>query len=57
MLYEVITFSEMQLSALSEIQNISMGSAATAVSNLLNAKVWITTPKVSIIKYKELKFV
>ncbi len=51
-----VEFSEMQLSALSEIQNISMGSAATAVSNLLNAKVWITTPKVSIIKYKELKY-
>ncbi len=51
-----VNFSEMQLSAVAEIQNISMGSAATAVSNLLNAKVWITTPQVKIIKRKDLKF-
>ncbi len=51
-----VNFSEMQLSAVSEIQNISMGAAATAVSNLLNAKVWITTPQVKIIRYKEVKY-
>lgn len=51
-----VKFSEMQLSAVSEIQNISMGSAATAVSTLLNAKVWITTPQVKIIKFKELQY-
>ena len=29
-----VNFTDMQLSAVAEIQNISMGSAATAVSNL-----------------------
>ncbi|MFA5658053.1 MAG: chemotaxis protein CheC, partial [Oscillospiraceae bacterium] len=53
---EGVDFSEMQLSAVSEIQNISMGSAATAVSNLLDAKVWITTPRVRIIKYKDVNY-
>ncbi|ANS74009.1 flagellar motor switch protein FliN [Paenibacillus yonginensis] len=36
--------------ALGEIGNITFGSAATALSALLNRKVDITTPKVSIIK-------
>ena len=44
---KLTTLSEMQLDAIGEIMNISMGSAATAVSELLNAKVWITTPKVT----------
>ncbi|KKM12316.1 hypothetical protein SY88_03960 [Clostridiales bacterium PH28_bin88] len=34
--------------ALGEIGNISMGSAATALSQLLNQRVTITTPRVSI---------
>lgn len=42
-------FTEMQKDAIGEILNISMGSAATAVSELLNAKVWITTPRVEVI--------
>ena len=51
-----VRFSEMQLSAVAEIQNISMGSAATAVSTLLSAKVWITTPQVKIVQFKDLHF-
>lgn len=47
---KLTTLSEMQLDAIGEIMNISMGSAATAVSELLNAKVWITTPKVSVVE-------
>ncbi|WP_138493968.1 flagellar motor switch phosphatase FliY [Paenibacillus pinistramenti] len=39
--------------ALGEIGNITFGSAATALSALLNKKVDITTPKVSIIKRSE----
>ncbi|GGA39680.1 flagellar motor switch phosphatase FliY [Paenibacillus physcomitrellae] len=39
--------------ALGEIGNITFGSAATALSALLNRKVDITTPKVSIIKRSE----
>lgn len=46
----------MQLDAIGEIMNISMGSAATAVSELLNAKVWITTPKVTIVQASELNY-
>ena len=33
-----------------------MGSAATAVSELLNAKVWITTPKVTVIQASALNY-
>lgn len=36
--------------------NITMGSAATAVSNMLSAKVWITTPQVSIVETSSLTF-
>lgn len=46
----------MQLDAIGEIMNISMGSAATAVSELLNAKVWITTPKVSVVEASRLNY-
>lgn len=47
--------SELEKDALGEIMNISMGSAATAASELLNAKVWITTPKVEVCKLKEVQ--
>ncbi len=42
--------------AIGELQNMMMGSAATAVSNFMNAKVWITTPKVSVAKAGNVKF-
>jgi flagellar motor switch protein FliN len=41
--------SSMEEDALGEIGNISFGSSATALSTLLNQKVEITTPKVTII--------
>jgi flagellar motor switch protein FliN len=41
--------SSIEEDALGEIGNISFGSSATALSTLLNQKVEITTPKVSII--------
>ncbi|WP_409253710.1 flagellar motor switch phosphatase FliY [Bacillus sp. SCS-153A] len=40
--------SEFEQDTLGEIGNISFGSSATALSTLLNQKVEITTPKVSI---------
>jgi len=43
-------FTDMQKDAIAEVMNISMGNAATAASELLNAKVWITTPRVSVQK-------
>ena len=45
-----LEISEMEKDALGEVMNISMGSAATAVSELLSAKVWITTPRVEIVR-------
>ena len=49
-------FGEGEMDAIGEIMNITMGSAATAVSNMLSAKVWITTPQVEIIETEALNF-
>lgn len=49
-------FGDVEMDAIGEIMNITMGSAATAVSNMLSAKVWITTPQVNIIRADELTF-
>ncbi|HHW38890.1 MAG TPA: flagellar motor switch phosphatase FliY [Bacillales bacterium] len=46
--------SHLEQDALGEIGNISFGSSATALSTLLNQKVDITTPKVSIVKKNKL---
>lgn len=51
-----VEFSSYEIDAVGEILNISMGSAATAVSELLNAKVWITTPQVSVAKAADLNY-
>jgi flagellar motor switch protein FliN/FliY len=45
----------MEQDALGEIGNISFGSSATALSTLLNQKVEITTPKVSLVEKKRLE--
>ncbi len=42
-------FSPMELDAIGEIMNISLGSSATAVSNMLDHRVDITTPSVSVV--------
>ncbi|TCN25610.1 flagellar motor switch phosphatase FliY [Mesobacillus foraminis] len=47
-------FSFMEQDALGEIGNISFGSSATALSTLLNQKVEITTPSVSVVDRKKL---
>lgn len=47
--------SSMEQDALGEIGNISFGSSATALSTLLNQKVDITTPTVSVIPKQSLK--
>lgn len=46
--------SPLEIDALGEIGNISMGTAATTLSTLLNRKVNITTPKVIITTADEL---
>ena len=53
---ENIEFSSYEIDAVGEILNISMGSSATSVSELLNAKVWITTPKVEVVKVQDLNY-
>ncbi|QFT88876.1 Flagellar motor switch protein FliN [Bacillus sp. THAF10] len=47
--------SMMEQDALGEIGNISFGSSATALSTLLNQKVSITTPRVSLIEKSKLE--
>ncbi|MGX9289764.1 flagellar motor switch phosphatase FliY [Bacillus sp. A015] len=46
--------SAMEQDAIGEIGNISFGSSATALSTLLNQKVEITTPTVSVIQKSKL---
>ena len=42
-------FNPMELDAIGEIMNISLGSSATAVSNMLDHRVDITTPSVDVV--------
>lgn len=49
-------FSAMEIDAIGEILNISMGSSATSISEMLEQRVNITTPKVEVLKAKEIKF-
>ena len=46
-------FSPMAIDALGEMMNISLGSSATAVSNMLDHRVDITTPTVSVVNVKD----
>ncbi len=47
--------SEIEIDALGEIGNISFGSSATTLATLLNQKVDITTPEISIVKRNTLE--
>ncbi|MEG1994426.1 MAG: chemotaxis protein CheC, partial [Oscillospiraceae bacterium] len=42
-----VIISDMEKDAIGEIMNISMGSAATALSSMFDRKVLITTPRVT----------
>ena len=46
-------FSSMAIDALGEMMNISLGSSATAVSNMLDHRVDITTPTVTVVDVKD----
>lgn len=46
--------TEIEADTLGEIGNISIGSSATTLSTLLNQKVEITTPTISVVKKKNL---
>ncbi len=49
-------FNEMEIDAIGEIMNISLGASATAVSTLLGTKVDITTPVVRVQRRDEFEF-
>jgi len=48
--------SDIERDAIGEILNISMGSAATAISSMLDKQVLITTPKVSVKAFDHLDY-
>ncbi len=50
------SFNEMELDAIGEIMNISLGASATAVSTMLGTTVNITTPVVSVLTRQEFEF-
>ena len=49
-------FSPMEIDAIGEILNISLGSSATAASTMLDRRVEITTPNVKVMSYQEFEF-
>ena len=53
---EQVKLSAMEIDAIGEILNISLGASATAVSIMLDARVDITTPKVSVQARDEFEF-
>ena len=50
------SFNEMEIDAIGEIMNISLGASATAVSTMLGTAVNITTPVVRILAGNEFEF-
>ncbi|MFZ0074772.1 MAG: flagellar motor switch phosphatase FliY [Exiguobacterium undae] len=52
---ELNQLDDMEIDALGEVGNISLGNSATALSALLNQKVEITTPHVRMITMEELR--
>ncbi|MBC3804995.1 flagellar motor switch phosphatase FliY [Acetobacterium fimetarium] len=48
--------TNMEVDVIGEVMNISMGTAATAMSTILNTKVNITTPKIETIGVEEFEF-
>lgn len=51
-----LVLSPMDVDTIGEIMNISLGSSATTVSTLLDQRVNITTPKVTVMKSNEFQF-
>ncbi len=50
-----LNLDERQKDALAEVGNISMGAAATALSQIVNRKVQITAPRVSLVNINDVK--
>lgn len=51
------TLTEEQADIIGEVSNISMGAAATALSNIMNKKVTITSPHVEMSRSEELEHI
>ena len=49
-----ISLNPEEIDVIGEVNNIAMGSSATALSKLLDQKVEITTPEVELMSFKEL---
>ena len=49
-------FSSLEIDAIGEILNISLGASATAVSTMLSRRTDITTPSVSVVSREEFQF-
>ena len=49
-------FSSLEIDAIGEILNISLGASATAVSTMLSRRVDITTPKVQVLSLEDFEF-
>ena len=49
-------FSTLEIDAIGEILNISLGSSATALSTMLSTRTDITTPKVTVVAKEEFEF-
>lgn len=49
-------FNSMEIDAIGEILNISLGASATAVSTMLGKRVDITTPNVEVISFDEFEY-
>lgn len=48
--------SPMEMDVIGEVMNISMGSGATAMSTVLDAKVNITTPRIEVVSINQFDF-
>ena len=51
-----LTFTSEEMDALGEVMNISMGSAATAISNMLDKQVVITTPHLELQQFENVNY-
>lgn len=52
---ELITLTDMENDMIGEVGNISMGSAATALSDMIGKRVSITTPVISVTTLKKMR--
>lgn len=51
---QTLKLNELQKDALKEVGNIGAGHAATALSQLLNAKIHLSEPRIDVIKFRDL---